>query len=594
MWAVDDVHMEDSQMSVAGDSSHAFDKQIDEESMLSSAYGTPTCSLDSKNKSSEQSLAMNDIDEDFFAENEVIDESQQIGEFISIFNKLARSNQRLALTALVESSAMPHIRHLRQLIEPHFQRDFLSFLPIELADIILKSLDPKDFLVVARVSHNWRMISEDEHYWKSRCEELSLSQHLPAPTSRVDGAWGSAEEMPGVLLHDHLAYDPWCKFREQKLDYQFGSIYYRSFYKSLYMRKERIIANWRKKQIRGSCVLRGHDDHVITCMHIHGDILVTGSDDNTLRVWSIDQGICRFTLTGHTGGVWTSHITSDGRYIVSGSTDRTIKVWSTADGSLRYTLSGHTSTVRCMSMYGSILVTGSRDTTLRVWDIEEGSCVRVLSGHLAAVRCVQFDGEVVVSGGYDFTVKVWSAANGTCERTLQGHSNRVYSLLYDSDRRLVISGSLDTSIRVWDMTRREGEECTVVLTGHTSLTSGMQLRGDILVSCNADSHVRVWNIKTGTCIFLLTGPNGHTSAITSLQFFDDDVVATSSDDGTVKLWDIKKGTFIRNLVLLQSGGNGGCIWRLCATPTLLACAIGSRNNTEETKIICLDFDADFP
>lgn len=37
---------------------------------------------------------------------------------------------------------------------------------------------------------------------------------------------------------------------------------------------------------------------------------------------------------------------------------------------------------------------------------------------------------------------------------------------------------------------------------------------------------------------------------------------TSSDDGTVKLWDVKTGEFIRNLVALESGGSGGVVWRI--------------------------------
>ncbi len=68
----------------------------------------------------------------------------------------------------------------------------------------------------------------------------------------------------------------------------------------------------------------------------------------------------------------------------------------------------------------------------------------------------------------------------------------------------------------------------------------------------------MWDIRSGTCVHTLKGRNKHLSAVTSLQFTDDFVV-TSSDDGTVKLWDIKTGDFIRNLVQLDSGGNGECI-----------------------------------
>lgn len=61
--------------------------------------------------------------------------------------------------------------------------------------------------------------------------------------------------------------------------------------------------------------------------------------------------------------------------------------------------------------------------------------------------------------------------------------------------------------------------------------------------------------------FMLLGPNKHQSAVTCLQF-NSRFVITSSDDGTVKLWDVRTGEFIRNLVTLDSGGSGGVVWRI--------------------------------
>lgn len=100
----------------------------------------------------------------------------------------------------------------------------------------------------------------------------------------------------------------------------------------------------------------------------------------------------------------------------------------------------------------------------------------------------------------------------------------------------------------------------------------------------------MWDITNGQCLQTLSGPNKHQSAVTCLQF-DSKFVVTSSDDGTVKLWDVKTGEFIRDLVALKSGGSGGVVWRIRASPTKLVCAVGSRNGTEETKLLVLDFDA---
>lgn len=66
----------------------------------------------------------------------------------------------------------------------------------------------------------------------------------------------------------------------------------------------------------------------------------------------------------------------------------------------------------------------------------------------------------------------------------------------------MVSGSLDTSIRVWDAATGT---CKHTLMGHQSLTSGMELRQNILVSGNADSTVKVWDITSGQCLQTLSG-----------------------------------------------------------------------------------------
>jgi F-box/WD-40 domain protein 7 len=119
---------------------------------------------------------------------------------------------------------------------------------------------------------------------------------------------------------------------------------------------------------------------------------------------------------------------------------------------------------------------------------------------------------------------------------------------------------------------------------------------------NSSCNWQVWDITTGHCLHTLKGSNKHQSAVTSLQFTDNFVV-TSSDDGSVKLWDLKTGEFVRNLVNLDSSGNGGIcdsssypidlggvVWRVKCSDRKLVCAVGSRNGIEDTKLLVLDFD----
>nr|CAD7431711.1 unnamed protein product [Timema monikensis] len=463
----------------------------------------------------------------------------------------SNAERLLAIDQLIDTCEPTQVRHMMQVIEPQFQRDFISLLPKELALYVLSFLDPRDLLRAAQTCRSWRFLAEDNLLWREKCREAGIEEVRETVARKRQR--GSASTVTS----------PW---------------------KAAFMRQHAIEMNWRIKPIRPPKVLKGHDDHVITCLQFSGNRIVSGSDDNTLKVWSATTGKCLRTLVGHTGGVWSSQMS--GSIIISGSTDRTLKVWNAESGQCIHTLYGHTSTVRCMHLHGKKVVSGSRDATLRVWNIESGECLHVLVGHLAAVRCVQYDGRLVVSGAYDYMVKVWNAEREECLHTLQGHTNRVYSLQFDGLH--VVSGSLDTSIRVWEV---ETGACRHTLMGHQSLTSGMELRNNILVSGNADSTVKVWDIVTGQCLQTLSGPNKHQSAVTCLQF-NSRFVITSSDDGTVKLWDVQTGEFIRNLVALDSGGSGGVVWRIRANETKLVCAVGSRNGTEETKLLVLDFDVE--
>ncbi|XP_067436688.1 F-box/WD repeat-containing protein 7-like isoform X2 [Thunnus thynnus] len=470
-------------------------------------------------------------------------------DWLHVFQTWSGPERLLALDELIDRCETSQVKHMMQVIEPQFQRDFISLLPKELALYVLTFLAPGDLLQAAQTCRYWRILAEDNLLWREKCREEGISECSSSRRSKC--------------VRPAVAVSPW---------------------KSAYIRQHRIENNWRKGDTREPMVLKGHDDHVITCLQFSGDLIVSGSDDNTLKVWSAITGKCLRTLTGHTGGVWCSQMAV--ATVISGSTDRTLRVWDAESGECVHTLYGHTSTVRCMHLHGNRVVSGSRDTTLRVWDVSTGRCEHVLTGHVAAVRCVQYDGRRVVSGGYDYMVKVWDPETEACLHTLQGHTNRVYSLQFDGV--FVVSGSLDTSIRVWDA---ETGGCVHTLTGHQSLTSGMELRDNVLVSGNADSTVRVWDVRTGQCLHTLQGPNKHQSAVTCLQFCRG-LVLSSSDDGTVKLWDLRTGAWLRDVVALQSRGSGGVVWRIRASDTRLVCAAGSRNGTEETKLLVLDFDLD--
>ncbi|KAF8610191.1 WD40 repeat-like protein [Ceratobasidium sp. AG-I] len=94
-------------------------------------------------------------------------------------------------------------------------------------------------------------------------------------------------------------------------------------------------------------------------------VLISGSLDNTIRIWDVESGKARKTLFGHIEGVWS--VQSDKLRVVSASHDRTIKVWNHGDGGCVATLVGHRGAVTCLALGDDKIVSGSDDGDIRLW-----------------------------------------------------------------------------------------------------------------------------------------------------------------------------------------------------------------------------------
>ncbi|KAA1479211.1 WD40 repeat-like protein [Dentipellis sp. KUC8613] len=98
-------------------------------------------------------------------------------------------------------------------------------------------------------------------------------------------------------------------------------------------------------------------------------VLVSGSLDNTIKLWDVDTGKTMRTLFGHIEGVWA--VASDKMRLVSGSHDRTIKLWGLEEGRCMTTLVGHMGAVTCLALGEDKIVSGSDDGDIRIWSFLE-------------------------------------------------------------------------------------------------------------------------------------------------------------------------------------------------------------------------------
>jgi WD40 repeat protein len=367
--------------------------------------------------------------------------------------------------------------------------------------------------------------------------------------------------------------------------------------------------------------LSGHRHAVLSTVFApDGQRILTASDDRTARVWDAATGKALFALKGHTDGVYSAAFSPDGRRIVTGSRDTTARVWDATTGRELRRLTGHRQLIYAVAFSpdGSRVVTGSGDTTARLWDTATGRELRRLTGHKQPIHAVAFspDGSRVVTGSDDTTARLWDAATGKELLSLQpyaglatgsnprnsagtaggaqalhGHTGPIYAVAFSPDGRQILTGSLDSTVKLWDATTgREigtleghGWGVTAVAfspNGQQILTAGFDqtarvwdvaiLReppehealsfkvpggpvnavafspdGRWLITASGYRRARVWNAATGQLRLTL---EGHQGAVSFAAFSPDGQrIVTGGQDRTAKVWDATTGALLLTL-----------------------------------------------
>lgn len=277
-------------------------------------------------------------------------------------------------------------------------------------------------------------------------------------------------------------------------------------------------------------------------------------------------------LEGHTSYVTSVYINREGGIVVSGSNDGTIRIWEQKTGRCLKILIGHSDEVECLHMTpdDNIVVSGSNDQSIRLWDTGSGECIKVLKGHKSAIYAIYItpDGGTVVSGSADRTIRVWNIEDEECISVLKGHEGEIYGIGVTPDAKIAVSaGNRDQTIRVWDLIN---EECIQVFAVKEARVTCIDISpdGKIAISGGAGGILRVWNLETGKCIHVLEGNEGMGSlagimitpygiktfsenevAILGVSITSDAQYAVSAGGlgKTLQLWDIKNGIRLKKL-----------------------------------------------
>jgi periodic tryptophan protein 2 len=179
---------------------------------------------------------------------------------------------------------------------------------------------------------------------------------------------------------------------------------------------------------------------------------------------------------------------------------------------------------------------------LLVWEWQSESYILKQQGHYFDMNCLAHspDGQNVVTGGDDGKVKLWNAASGFCFVTFSEHTSSVSAVEFTKQGSVVVSASLDGTVRAYDMVRYRNFRTFTSPTSVQFNSLAVDPSGEIVCAAGSGASetfdIFVWSTQTGKLLEVLSG---HEGPVASLAFSPlGDRLVSASWDRTARIWDV--------------------------------------------------------
>ena len=316
---------------------------------------------------------------------------------------------------------------------------------------------------------------------------------------------------------------------------------------------------WRhlsRRSDTSSTRFEAHED-AVTCLSVdpRGERVLSGSDDGTARLWDVETGELLLTLEAHEDQIATLAFTDDGsRAITISGAEAQMKLWDLETGEPRSAkkFGDYASRSMVLDDTGERLALGTSDGTIKVLAVRNSQVVATLprqeqDGHELAVIALAFskDGKRMVSGSVDASVRLWDVETGDLLWISEAGSEPIVTVAFRGDGNEVASGA--SSGTGQGIIRRHDAATGEVVwerVGHSADVEAVVYspEGDRLVSGSFDKLIRVWDMQSQDPIATF---QGHDQAIRCLAFSQDGQrIYSGSEDLSVREWEIEHSTAV--------------------------------------------------
>jgi len=238
-----------------------------------------------------------------------------------------------------------------------------------------------------------------------------------------------------------------------------------------------------------------------------GNLLVSGSFDETVKIWDVRTGECVSTLPAHSDPVTGVDFNTDGTCIVSSSHDGLMRIWDVATGECLKTIYAEGNPPVTFVKYspnGKYILSGMLDGRLRLWDVMNGLGSHAASGNRGSSNLIPDDNnpsannKPILKDYLSIGLTCAQGRGGQCTKTYSGHLNLKYCIfsafsVANRERQSIVTGSEDGKVHVYDLQTRKPRQ---VIDAHDDacLAVAVHDRKEIFASggMSKDRYVKFW------------------------------------------------------------------------------------------------------